>query len=204
MNRTSRGLRSAAVIAVMTAVSLSLAGCGAGDSLAQQWNSGGDTGYIGGDGTITEIPEAQRGEPVVFAGTDEKGAAVSSEDFAGSVTVVNFWYAGCAPCRVEAPDLETVHTTFADQGVIFLGVNTRDQSDQAVQFADEFGVTYPSIMDTADNRSVQRAFAGSIPLNAVPTTLVLDTEGRVAVRILGQLQDASILTTLVSDTLAEK
>lgn len=58
-------------------------------------------------------------------------------------------------------------------------------------------------MDTAGDRAVQRAFAGQVPLNAVPTTLVLDAEGRVAHRILGQLAAASQLRTLVNETLAE-
>lgn len=82
-------------------------------------------------------------------------------------------------------------------------MNTRDQSAQALQFAEEFGIEYPSIMDSAGDRAVQRAFAGQIPLNAVPTTLVLDAQGRVAHRVLGQLAGESQLRTLVSETLAE-
>ncbi|WGD37794.1 TlpA disulfide reductase family protein [Lysinibacter sp. HNR] len=180
-----------------------LAGC-SNDPLAEQWSAGDNKGYISGDGTTTEVPVEEREAAVVFSGTIEDGSTVSSEEFLGSVTVVNFWYAGCAPCRVEAPDLQALNTEFADQGVKFLGVNTRDQAAQATQFAEEFGITYPSIIDTPNGRAVQRAFASSIPLNAVPTTLVVDREGRVASRILGQLPDAAILSTLISDTLAEK
>lgn len=117
--------------------------------------------------------------------------------------MVNFWYAGCAPCRAEAGDLVEVYEEFKSQGVKFVGINTRDQDAQAVQFAEQFGVGYPSIMDSAEGRSVQRAFAGQVPLNAVPTTLVLDAEGRVAHRVVGQLAAASQLRALVRETLDE-
>ncbi len=200
MTTKSRVMR-ASVIALMAAGML--AGCSS-DPLAEQWNSGEDKGYISGDGSTTEIPIDKREKPVEFQGAIENGDAVTAADFRGSVTVVNFWYAGCAPCRVEAPELQELNEKFADQEVKFLGVNTRDQSAQATQFAEEFGITYSSIIDAPNNRAVQRAFAGVIPLNAVPTTLVLDREGRVAARILGQLADASILSTLISDAIAEK
>lgn len=186
------------------ALTLLLTGCsGDGDDLQAQWNEGSGKGFVEGDGsTLTIVPE-QRTEPVVFEGETEHGGTIGSDDTAGSVTVVNFWYAGCAPCRAEAPDLVEVYDEFAPQGVEFVGVNTRDQSAQARQFAEEFGIEYPSIMDSAENRAVQRAFAGQVPLNAVPTTLVLDAEGRVAHRVLGQLAGASQLRTLVKETLAE-
>jgi peroxiredoxin len=92
---------------------------------------------------------------------------------------------------------------FLPQGVKFVGVNTRDQVAQAQQFSERFEIEYPSIMDNAGGRAVQRAFAGQVPLNAVPTTLVLDAEGRVAHRVLGQLAGTSQLRTLIGETLAE-
>ena len=63
-------------------------------------------------------------------------------------------------------------------------------------------VTYPSVIDVNDGR-VKLAFAQVTPIQATPTTLVIDQEGRVAARIIGQLASASILSTLVADTLAE-
>lgn len=198
--RVRPGVRAA----IVTLLTVGLAGCStAGDDLAQQWEETGDKGYVAGDGSTLSIPVSERGDPVEFSGVTEFGDALGSSATLGSVTVVNFWYAGCAPCRAEAPDLALVYEEFADQGVHFVGVNTRDQSAQAMKFAEEFGIEYPSIMDSAGDRAVQRAFAGQIPLNAVPTTLVLDTEGRVAHRVLGQLAGASQLRTLVSETLAE-
>ena len=178
-----------------------LAGC-TEDPLADQYRSGSNKGYISGDGTVTEIAAADRSDPIVFSGTDENGEAIDSADLAGRVVVVNFWYASCAPCRAEAADLESVNAEFDGQDVSFVGVNVRDQAPQAAAFATTYGITYPSIVDV--DGSAQLAFSGKVPPNAVPTTLVLDRDGRVASRILGQLQEASILSTLVGDTLAEE
>ena len=193
-NQLARG----AIAAVLAVSALVLAGC-ANDDLAAQYLAGDTKGYISGDGTVTEVAEADRGEPVVFSGADEKGETISSADYAGQVLVLNFWYAGCAPCRAEAPDLEKLNQQFDGQGASFLGVNVRDQADTASAFSQTFGITYPSIVDT--DGALQFAFAGTVAPNAVPTTLVLDPEGRVAARILGRVSDPTILETLVKSSL---
>ncbi|MGO1435781.1 MAG: TlpA family protein disulfide reductase [Canibacter sp.] len=193
-----------ATVALALVMGATLTACSdSNEGLSQQWNESSDKGFIAGDGSTTSIPEAQRTEPVEFSGTDETGTKITEADTQGDVTVVNFWYAGCAPCRAEAGDLNDTYAAVADQGVNFLGVNTRDQLAQAQQFTEEFNVPYPSILDLPGDRAVQHAFAGQVPLNAVPTTLVLDPEGRVAHRVLGQLASASQLETLITETLAE-
>lgn len=185
-------------------LAVGLAACSSGgEDLSEQYAASNEQGYVAGDGSTLSISAAKRTAPVEFSGTDEQGNKLANSDFVGSVTVVNFWYAGCAPCRAEAKDLARAANDFAEQGVKFLGVNTRDEAAQATQFAKEFDIPYPSIMDNAGGRSVQRAFAGQVPLNAVPTTLVLDVKGRVAHRILGQLAGYSQLATLLKETLAE-
>lgn len=204
-HRPGRSKRFVAVAGAALAATLALTACsgGGGDSLAQQWQDAADKGYIAGDGSTTSIAPEARTQPVEFEGVTEFGGEASAADYRGSVTVVNFWYAGCAPCRAEAADLKSVYDEYSPEGVQFLGVNTRDGASQALKFTEEFEIEYPSILDTEGDRAVQRSFAGQIPLNAVPTTLVLDREGRVAHRILGQILDRSQLSTLVSETLAE-
>jgi peroxiredoxin len=189
----------AAAAALAAASVLVLAGC-ANDPLADQYREGSNKGYISGDGTVTEIDEADRGEPIVFEGTDENGDPVSSADYAGEVLVLNFWYAGCAPCRAEAPLLQDLNAQYeVEGGASFLGVNVRDQAPTALSFAETYGVTYPSVVDT--DGALQLAFAGTVPPKAVPTTLVIDPEGRVAARIVGRVSEESILDTLITSSL---
>lgn len=190
--------KKSAALAVGLATLIALTGC-AQDKLADQYRAGSGKNYIAGDGSITEVAEANRGEAVTFEASDLDGNKISSGDFAGKVVVVNFWYAGCAPCRAEAKDLERVYQQFASKNVVFLGVNVRDGADTAKTFNSTFGVTYPSVTDLEGK--VQLAFSSSVAPNAVPTTLVLDTKGRVAARVLGRLTSESILATLITDQL---
>lgn len=179
---------------------LVLAGCSA-DPLAQQYANGTNQNYISGDGTLTLIEEVDRGEPVVFEGVTAAGETVSSEQYAGEVLVLNFWYAGCPPCRVEAPDLEALFQKFDGKGATFLGVNVRDQAETALFFEQDQGISYPSVID-ANEGNMLLAFAGTVAPNAVPTTLVIDAQGRVAARFLGRI-DASTLKTIITETIAE-
>jgi peroxiredoxin len=180
---------------------LLLAGCSA-DPLAAQYESGTNQNYISGDGTLTLIEPDDRGDPIVFTSETDAGEPVSSADFDGQVVVINFWYAACPPCRVEAPDLEALHLAFEGEGASFLGVNVRDQAETAANFEQEFGITYPSVIDTNDGNMLL-AFAGTVAPNAVPTTLVIDKQGRVAARFLGLIEEPSTLKTIIAETIAE-
>ncbi|GAB2843757.1 TlpA family protein disulfide reductase [Microbacterium insulae] len=197
-----RRARGAASLLLSLALVAGLAAC-ANDPLAEQYRSGDGKGFIAADGfEVVEIPEAERTEPVDFEGVLDTGDTTSSDDYRGEVLVVNFWYAACAPCRVEAPILEEVNRSFAGDDVAFLGVNLYDGAEASQAFAETYGVAYPSALASVDG-SIKLAFAGQTPLNAVPVTLVLDREGRVAARVIGQVSETTILETLVSDALEE-
>ena len=84
----------------------------------------------------------------------------------------------------------------------FLGINTYDQPATALAFARDNGVSYPSAMAVGD-AELKLAFAEKTPINATPTTLVLDRQGRVAARVIGELPEASILEAMVRTVLAE-
>ena len=191
-------LRFAALAAVSTLV---LAGCTV-DQLALDYGSGGNKNYVAGDGSVLEIAPGDRTDTIVFEGVTDAGLTVSSADYAGDVLVVNFWAGYCAPCRVEAPELEKLSQKWAGDGAAFLGVNTYDEPETSLAFARTYGVTYPSVID-AKSGAVQLAFAGTVAPSALPTTIVLDREGRVAARILGQLPAASILDAIVKTLVAE-
>ncbi|MHC5558489.1 TlpA family protein disulfide reductase [Kocuria sp. U4B] len=190
--------RSVLSLAGLGVLGLALAGCAEEDSLAQQANSGDRKGYIAGDGTVSEYPAGERGEPVQFEGALFDGTALTAEDLRGKPALLNFWYAGCAPCRVEAPDLKELAERFDGQAA-FYGVNLRDERATAEAFERNFGIPYPSFEDK--DGGVLMALSEFVPPQAVPTTLVLDAEGRVAARILG-VADRSVLETLLEDTVA--
>ncbi len=190
-------------LATAVALALTLGACtGSGDELAAQYREGTGQNYISGDGALTILAPDSRATPVEFSGATDLGDTFSSADYAGQVMVVNFWYAGCPPCRLEAADLEAVYQEFKDQGVVFVGVNIMDQAPTALTFAKEFGVTYPSVLDANDG-AVRLAFSGQIAPNAVPTTLVLDKDARVAGRISGLLSDPDVLIGMIESVLEE-
>ena len=173
------------------------------DALAEQYRDGSGANYISGDGAITVLAPESRTDSVQFEGDLDTGEFFSSSDYAGSVIVVNFWYAGCPPCRVEAADLESLHQQFLSDGVAFVGVNIFDQAPTALTFAKEFGVSYGSIMDV-ETGSARLAFAGQVAPNAVPTTLVLDKQGRVSARISGVITDVDLLANIIEGVLEEE
>ena len=183
---------------VATASMLLLVGCTATDQLAIDYGSGGNKNYVAGDGSILEIPTANRKDPIVFTGVTDAGDEVASSDYQGTVLVVNFWAGYCAPCRAEAPELEKLSQKWASRGARFLGVNTYDEAPTAQAFARNYGVTYPSVID-ANSGAVQLAFAGTVAPSALPTTIILDGSGRVAARILGQIESASILDAIIKN-----
>jgi thiol-disulfide isomerase/thioredoxin len=170
-----------------------LAGC-ASDPLADQFRAGDNKNYIAGDGTVTEFALGSRPGFEAFAGTTESGQVLDSSAFEGNVIVMNWWYSACAPCRAEAGDLAMLSVEFEDS-VQFVGVNVRDTAETALAFDRNFGIEYPSLID-AQSGQVSLAFTGVVSPQAVPTTIVIDRDGKVASRILGRIE-ASILRTLI-------
>ena len=190
--------------AVLTGLSMAplLAACSGGDdSLARQAGDAGGKNYIAGDGSVAEFAPAERGTPVEFTAELFDGTPVSGADLRGEPALLNFWYAACAPCRVEAPHLVSLHERFAPQGVRFLGVNVRDTVTTAQAFERTFDIPYPSMEDASGD--VLLAMTDHVPPQAVPSTLVLDRQGRVAARVLGAVQEgtlAALLDTVVAES----
>ena len=185
----------------ISALVLTTSAC-ANDSLADQFRSGDNKNYIAGDGTVTEFALGSRPEAADWSGVTESGEALSSTQLDGVITVMNFWYAGCAPCRIEMPELIELQTEFLEEGVQFIGVNVRDSAETSLAFARRIGMNFPSVMD-AKTGSVVLGFTGVVTPQAVPTTLVIDAEGNVSARVLGRI-DKGILTTLVKTVIEER
>ena len=193
-------LRVATALAVAGALAIGVGACSANDPLASQFKAGDNKNYIAGDGSVTEYPVANRGKSVTWSGPTETGGILSSTQLTGVPVVMNYWYAGCAPCRAEAPELLEISKQFPK--VQFVGVNVRDSAATAAAFNRNFKLTWSSIIDSQTG-SVALAFTGIVTPAAVPTTLVIDKKGRVSARVLGRI-DKSILTTLIKTVQDEK
>ncbi len=126
------------------------------------------------------------------------GRRFDQSDLIGTVSVVNVWGSWCGPCRTEAPDLVRVARRLGDR-VTFLGINVRDNPASAQAFERAFEIPYPSVHPD-DAGTAILAFDGALTAAAVPSTVVLDEQGRVAARVVGAV-DAVTLRGLVLDTL---
>jgi thiol-disulfide isomerase/thioredoxin len=181
----------AVLLAVALPSALVLAGC------SNDVGSSGNQGYVAGKGIITSVKAADRKQPGEVAGRTLDGKQVSLADFRGKVVVVNVWGSWCGPCRAEAPMLAQASRELAGKGVVFLGIDSRDPSkDAAKAFVRRFDVPYPSLYD--QQGSTLLAFRGTLTPNSVPSTVVVDPQGRVSGSVLGSLTRTT-LDDLVDD-----
>jgi thiol-disulfide isomerase/thioredoxin len=158
----------------------------------------GDKGYIDGTGIITRLAVSDRKVPGVVEGTTLEGRDLDLKQYAGQVVVLNVWGSWCPPCRKEAPLLASAARTLAKDGVVFLGVNTKDSSEaQGLAFQKRYDVPYPSLFDPS-GRSLL-AFHGTLNPSAIPSTVVIDKSGKVAASILGGVPTERTLVDLVQD-----
>jgi thiol-disulfide isomerase/thioredoxin len=156
--------------------------------------------YVAGDGIVVEVPVEDRGEPVDIAGETLTGDDLDLADRRGSVVVVNVWWSGCAPCRKEAPILVDASDELSDNTIV--GIDVRDASkDNPLAFERGFDVPYPSIYDPGSQQLLK--FPSPFNPRAIPSTVVLDRQGRVAAMVLGELPSKLTLTELVQKVAAE-
>lgn len=174
-----------------------LAGCS-----NDEVDGSGEKGYVAGKGVITLLPPEKRQQPGKVAGETLDGEQVSLADYRGRTVVLNVWGSWCAPCREEAPDLVAASKELADQDVAFLGINSRDLDRSAAKaFQRRFEVPYPSIYDQQGKTLL--AFRGTLSPNAIPSTVVIDEQGRVAASVIGEVSKSTLLG-LVEDVTTEE
>jgi thiol-disulfide isomerase/thioredoxin len=173
---------------------LLLAGCG-GSTF-----SAGEQGFVSGDGKVEVLDEADRTEPKAeVAGETVDGQPVSLSDLRGKVVVIPVWGSWCAPCREEAPMLAEASRDLADDGVVFLGIDSRDpDTAQVKRFLERFDIPYDSIYDP-DGKTLL-AFHGTLPPMTIPSFVFIDEEGRIAARALDSMT-RSTLYGVVEDVL---
>jgi len=149
---------------------------------------------------VTTVAPTEREPAPVLAGATLSGGTFDLAEHRGRVVVVNVWASWCAPCVRETPALVRVAADTAAQGVQFVGINTRDE-DNGISFARKWGVRYPNLADPDGEQLIR--FRGTLPPSAVPSTLLIDRQGRIAVRILSEVKEDQ-LRELLKPLIAEK
>ncbi len=176
--------RTAVIVAVAGAVLV------AGVLTAVTWSGGGtstqDVSYIDGSTSALYYAAGHRKLAPDFTGTTLTGTELTLSKYRdGDVLVLNFWGSWCVPCREETPMLAAMAATDAKDGkkIKFLGVDEQDTPANAEAFDSNFGVQYPSINDSGAEITLD--LSPVVAISATPTTLVIDSSGRVAGAIFG-------------------
>jgi len=150
---------------------------------------------------VTLISEGDRKAAPALEGQDLDGKALSTSDFSGKVIVVNLWGQWCAPCRAEAPVLKVVADEYASRNVQFVGIVNKSDPQAAKAFNSSVGITYPSFADQGG--ALELSFRSSLPTTAIPTTWVLDSQGRVAARIIDPDLSKSTLSSVLDEVVED-
>jgi len=190
----------ARTVALVAGVGLMLAGCSTGNDAAVY---GGSFTFVSPGGQLEfAYPAADRGTVANLSGENVAGdGTLSVSDYAGQVVVLNFWGSWCSPCRAEAPALEQAAAALAPAGVQFLGINVKDTKSAAADFLASKQVGYPSIYDPSMRTLL--AIKG-YPASGIPSTIVLDRQGRVAHIWLQAIDDPQEMIDVVGAIAAEQ
>jgi thiol-disulfide isomerase/thioredoxin len=157
--------------------------------------------WITGAGSVEQVPVAERGEPVEVSGEDLNGNPLDLADQRGKVVVLNVYASWCPPCRAEMPTVVELAGQADPTQVSYLGVNIRDNASAARAFGENVGIDFPSFADPSS--AVLLALSDELGPYSLPSTVVLDREGRVAALVLGRIPGAVTLQDVVDDVVAE-
>ena len=198
--RSNRARRRTVLTTAGAAVAtLLMSACSSGGTSG----GGGDTNFVMGKDGISTAEKGERAAAPDLSGKTVNGGQLDVADYKGQVVVVNVWGSWCGPCRSEAQYFAKVSKQYEGKGVQFVGINTRDTSVQnAVAFEKQQGITYQSLYDPT-GKLMLRFKRGTLNPQAVPSTLVLDREGKIAARSLAALSEDK-LRKMIAPVLAEK
>jgi thiol-disulfide isomerase/thioredoxin len=185
--------RPALLAAIAMAAVLAMTGCDGGAIGADTPASSGQS-FVGHSYESTFYPPGHRPLAPPVSGTTVTGLHLSLAAYRGDTIVLNFWGSWCAPCRAEAPALGQLARKLQSRSVRFVGVDIRDEPDSARAFLQQFNISYPSISDPSDEIALD--FRSTVPPADIPTTLVIDRDGRVADRIFGASSYSELLSVI--------
>ena len=153
-----------------------------------------------GDGTSVFLKNNERIFAPSFGKTEFLNNPVDLNNLKNKVVLVNVWGSWCSPCRKEAPELEELFLKFKNNNVVFVGINIRDSKVAANKFIENFNITYTNIYDR--DGILLLGFKDSLPANAIPSTILIDKNGKVAARQLGPI-DKSLIQGFIEELIEE-
>ncbi|MFF8913898.1 TlpA family protein disulfide reductase [Streptomyces sp. NPDC015032] len=177
--------RVIALTVIATLGSLSLSACGSGKS-----GGGGQTNYVSSTDGISTVAKGERKPVGPIRGETIQGKHLDVADFQGKVVVINAWGSWCPPCRAEAPYFNKVAKEMKTKDVEFVGINARDGNKSLSKtFEDDFDMAYPSLYDPTGKLLLSGFPKGTVSLQSIPSTVILDKNGKIAARALGSIDD---------------
>ncbi|MEA3276944.1 MAG: redoxin domain-containing protein [Pseudomonadota bacterium] len=149
------------------------------------------------DPELTALPDRPPAPDFDLAGPD--GDRFRLADYRGMPLIVNFWATWCPPCRAEMPSMQRAWEEVKDEGIAMIAINAGEDANTIRQFTADYPVEFPLPMDR-DFKVIQ-----SWPLKGLPTTFVVDPEGRLAYRAAGEREwDDPKLLDLVRELKIER
>ena len=185
----------------LSLVAVALALVAAAATACTEANGTNGKNYVTGDGRVIQIVQGERGDPVDVSGTTLDGEEFDLADLRGQVVVVNVWGSWCPECRSEAPLLVDAAGELPGDATM-VGIAVREASkDNPLAFERSFEVPYPSVFDPGSEQLL--SFPPPYNPRDIPSTMVLDREGRVAALIRGELPSKLTLLDVVEEVSKE-
>ncbi|MFJ1902041.1 MULTISPECIES: TlpA family protein disulfide reductase [unclassified Streptomyces] len=187
----------------LCAVTLAVAGTAALTACDKTVDNG-QVNFVTDSDGIATVPKSDRRSPTALKGKSLAGKQLDVADLRGKVVVINAWGSWCGPCRAEAPLFSSLAAKTKSKGVEFIGINTRDNNLQsALEFEKDFKIKYPSLYDPTGKLLMSAFPKGSLNLQAIPSTVILDRHGDIAARALRPLSEDN-LTKMLNPLITEK
>jgi peroxiredoxin len=188
-----------AVLATALSAVLGLSACSGGANAVDQ-SAGNQFRYVQANKKGSVIEAAQRKPAGPVRGPLLTGGEYRLSDDRGKVVVLNYFASWCPPCQTETPQFDAIYRERKDAGVQFVGMDVKDPSKSAAQsWLKDKGVTFPVVYDEAARTAIQ---LGDVPMAALPSTVVIDKQGRVAAVYVGSVLPKDLTPAL--DELTEE
>jgi thiol-disulfide isomerase/thioredoxin len=118
-------------------------------------------------------------DPLEIRLSDPTGRPVSLSEFRGKIVFINFWTTWCLACVIEMPSMEKLHQRFKDKDFVMVAINLQESAERVKQFYKEHQLTFTTLLDITGD------VGAALSINAIPTTFILDKNGRIIGKALG-------------------